>query len=166
MDLLKKIKPMQVPDTGIHAGEAYVLWAHLQLRYDTYELTQFYLNLVEDPDFKRLIEVGIKTLIKPQIEKLQDTMVYYQLTLPQPPPVRTNLPRNIETFRDEAIYRIIMSGSQSALLVHVKAINICMNDSLRSMFMDFLKDELLGYDNLIKFGKQKGWVHSPPEYRL
>ena len=63
------------------------------------------------------------------------------------------------------IYRIIYDGSQAAILIHAKAINICSNDSLANLFMNFLNDELHLQDNLIKYGKIKGWVRQMPQYK-
>lgn len=164
MNVLDKILGTQA-DSGLHAGEAYILWTQLQARYDTLELVQFHADLANDLDFRALVHRGIKDVIQPQIKKLEETMRHYQITVPPPPPVDMNLPSNIESARDVAMFRIILSGSQTALTVHIKAINICINDSLRNMFMGFLVDDLKMYDNLVKYGKIKGWVHEPPAYK-
>lgn len=152
-------------DSGLHTGEAYILWTQLQARYDTLELTQFYAGMSKDMDFRALVHKGIKSVIEPQIKKLEDTMRHYKIIVPPPPPVDINLPANIESARDVAMFRIILAGSQTGLTVHIKAINICINDSLRNMFMGFLMDDLKMYDNLVKYGKAKGWVHNPPAYK-
>lgn len=61
----------------------------------------------------------------------------------------------MEEARDESMFRAIFSGSQTALLVHIKAINMYINDSLRNMFENFLNDELKMYNGIIKYGKPK-----------
>ncbi len=116
-------------------------------------------------DLKVLMQTCLDKLISPQIKKLEDAMSKYQIPLPVQPPKSISIPTNLEAARDQAIYRITMSGSQSALMIHVKAINICTNDSLRGLFLNFLNQELHMHDNLIKFGKVKGWVFPPPQYR-
>jgi hypothetical protein len=113
-----------------------------------------------------LIESGLTTVIEPHVKKLEDTMKHYKLPFPPQPPKPYTNPVNLEAARDEGIFRIIMSGSQTALLVHIKAVNISTNDAVRSLFMNFLIDELHLYDNIVKYGKIKGWVHSPPQYKI
>ncbi|MFZ5633623.1 MAG: DUF3231 family protein [Bacillota bacterium] len=164
MKLLEKVVARE--GKGIHAGESYILWSQLQARYDTLELAQFHASLASDEDFKLLVDRGIDGLIKPQIKKLEDTMNRYRIPLPTRPPRDINLPASaFEAARDESMFRIILSGSQTALLVHAKAINACTNDSLRNMFLNFFNDEAHMYDDLVKFGKIKGWVHMPPRYK-
>jgi len=64
--LLDKIIANEDKDTGIHAGEAYILWTQLQARYDTLELTEMILNFAKDIDFKVFVERGITSHIRPQ----------------------------------------------------------------------------------------------------
>lgn len=163
--LLDKIIAHEDKDIGIHAGEAYILWTQLQARYDTLELTEMILNFAKDIDFKTFVERGITTHIRPQIAKLEETVAYYRVPYPPQPPKTITLTGNMEEARDEAMFRVIFSGSQAALLIHIKAINLCTNDSLRNMFEDFLNDELKMYNSIIKYGKTKGWVHAAPQYR-
>ena len=70
-----------------------------------------------------------------------------------------------KTLRDEIIFRLLFDISQAALPVHTKAIGICVTDSLRKLFMDFLSNEMQAYDILVKLGKAKGWVNHPPVYK-
>jgi len=165
MNLLDKVFSQVEFGKEIHSGEAYILWTQLQARYDTLELAQYFFQQAKDSDFKALLDHGIKNVITPQIKTLEKLMNHYKIPVTERPPVDMNLRmKNTETTRDEHMFRIIFAGSQTALLVHVKGINICINDALRNTFMDFLSKELHMYDNLVKYGKLKGWVHVPPAY--
>lgn len=164
MKLLDKMMAQEDINAGLHTGEAYILWTQVHARYDTLELAEMFMNLASDSDLKTLIDNGISKLIKPQIKKLEETMTHYRLPLPPRPPMAMNYAGNIEQARDEWMFRIIFAGSQTALNVHIKAINICINDSLRNMFMNFLNQELHMYDNMVKYGKIKGWVYQAPRY--
>lgn len=148
----------------IHSGEAYILWAQLVAHYDTLELIEFFMSVAKDNDFKMLIGNGVSRILKPQIKKIEDTMNLYKLPLPARPPRRVNLQNNIEAARDEAMFSIISDLSQTALNLHIKAINMCTNDSFRSMFIGFLNEELKIYDNLVKYSKVKGWIRNAPSY--
>jgi hypothetical protein len=48
--------------------------------------------------------------------------------------------------------------------VHLRGIKLFLNDSLRNLFAEFLVDELKVHDNMIKYGKLKGWVMSTTVY--
>ena len=148
----------------IHSGEAYILWAQLVAHYDTFELIEFFMNMAKDKDFQILVSTAVTRVIKPQIDKLEATMNFYKLPLPTRPPGKVNLQNNVEAARDESMFSIISDLSQTALSLHIKAINMCVNDSIRNMFMGFLNDELKSYDNLVKYGKVKGWIRNPPSY--
>lgn len=148
----------------IHSGEAYILWAQLVAHYDTFELIEFFMSIAKDKDFKLLVSTGVSKVIKPQIDKLEATMNSYMLPLPSRPPSKVNLQNNVEAARDESMFSIISDLSQTALNLHIKAINMCINDSIRNMFMGFLNDELKTYDNLVKYGKAKGWIRNAPSY--
>lgn len=148
----------------IHSGEAYILWASLVAHYDTLELIEFFMNMAKDKDFQLLVSTAVTKVIQPQIDKLEATMNSYKLPLPSRPPGKVNLQNNVEAARDESMFSIISDLSQTAMNLHIKAINMCVNDSIRNMFMEFLNDALKIYDNLVKYGKVKGWIRNPPGY--
>lgn len=148
----------------IHSGEAYILWCQLVAHYDTIELIDFFMSVAKDKDFKLLVRNGASKVIKPQIDKLEAVMNFYKIPLPSRPPSKVNLQNNIEAARDESMFSIIFDLSQAALNLHIKAINMCVNDSIRNMFMEFLNDELKTYDTLVKYGKVKGWIRNAPGY--
>lgn len=163
MPIIDKIIPHKDNDM-LHVGEIYEIWTQVTARYDTMELTQYMLDSIHDADFKTIVEAGLNSIIKPQIKKLEDVAKKYSIPLPSKPPVKVNLPDNSGAERDKAIFKLIFDGAQTALNVHVKAIEICTNDSLRSLFINFLEQELDDYNTLIKYGKFKSWIGSPPHY--
>lgn len=164
MSLLDKFVKQEDIDTGIHTGEAYVLWEQLMARYDSLELVEVILNFVKDLDFKVLIQKGIDTVNKPQIKELEKVMSNYQLPFPPRPPVNQNLP-NIEATRDKFLFKMLLDGAQLALTMHTKAVNICFNDSLRNMFINFFNQDARLYDSLLKYGKLKSWIDNAPLYK-
>lgn len=164
MKILKAVLTGNDQDQSIHAGEAYALWTQLVARYDTIELIDIFLNLVKDNELKLLFENGLSKVILPQVDRLEKVMKSYQVPMPPRPPKGTAFSVNMEVARDQGIYRIIVSLSQTALSIHTKAINICTNPSLRNMFTDFLDEEIGIYNLLLKYGEVKGWVYSAPHY--
>lgn len=163
MAIIDKIIPHK--DNGmLHVGEIYAVWSQVTARYDTMELTQYILDSIHDADFKILVEAGLNNIIIPQIKKLESIAQKHSIPLPSKPPVKVDLPTETKAERDKALFKIIIDGAQTALKVHIKAVEICTNDSLRNLFMDFLKQELDDYNTLVKYGKFKSWISNPPIY--
>lgn len=163
MDFLSKLILHNDTDQ-IHIGEAYAIWTQLVARYDSVEVVQDLINRSHDKDLILLLKKGLTDLVLTQISTLEKMMQKYKIQFPPRPPKKISSSSEREQSRDEIIYRIVFNTGQSALMFHVKAINICINDNLRSMFIDFLKDELEMYNSLVKYGKFKGWVKHAPVF--
>lgn len=163
MNIISNLIPHK-DEEQIHVGEAYSIWSQAIARYDTLELIQYMEKLVHDKDLKVLISFGISRVIQPQIKKLEELAEQYKVQLTPKPPQKVNIPNVTDPVRDEEIFRIIFDGIQAALLIHIKEINLAVNDMIRSTYADFLKSDLDNYEAMIKYGKAKGWVKSPPIY--
>lgn len=163
MPILDKLIP-HTDSENLHVGEAYVIWTQAMARYDTLELAQRMISQIHDNDLKILVKTGITNIVEPQISKLENYAQKYNIPLPPRPPKSVNAQYATDATRDESVFKIIFDGSQSALLVHIKAINMTTNDTLRKLFKGFLIDDLDNYDSLVKFGKFKGWIKNPPIY--
>jgi len=163
MNIISKLVPHK-DEEQLHIGEVYSIWSQAVARYDTLELVQHMENLVHDKDLKALINFGISRVIEPQIKKLEELADKYKVQLTPKPPQKVNVPDVAGSMRDEEIFRIIFDGAQAAFLLHIKEINIAVNDSLRSAYVDFLKNDLDNYEFMIKYGKAKGWLKAPPIY--
>jgi len=151
-------------ESHIHVGEAFFLWSQLAAWYDVHEFSEEVINHVKDSDLRFILEQGEKGITN-NIAKLEGVLDHYKVTFPARPPKVLRKP--IESMMtDESFFRMILDITQSALFVHVKSVNSCLNDSVRKLFMDFLFQEIQAFDILVKLGKKKGWVHNPPLYKL
>lgn len=150
----------------IDVKEASLLWDMLLARYLCIEETQIYHNYAHDPDLKKSIAmVGIKVLEK-QTDELEKQMNLFKVPMPKRPPKSHNQTSSDQVFTDEFIFKKIFRGCQHLLYAHIGAIQSTItNDSLRTMFTDFLNEEVMVFDKLIKYGKLKGWLEQPPVYR-
>ena len=163
MNIISKLIP-HIDEEQIHVGEAYSIWSQATARYDTLELVQYMEKLVHDNDLRVLINFGISKIIQPQIKKIEELADEYKVQLTPKPSSKVNIPSVTDPVRDEEIFRIIFDGIQAGLLIHIKEINLAINDSIRNTYVDFLKDDLDNYETMVKYGKAKGWVKSPPIY--
>jgi len=150
--------------TKIYSGEAHMLWEHLQQRHDYLDLTLVCLNNITDTEFRLMVEKGLRDTMRTQIEKVEDLLTVYGIPFPEGAPQSVTTKGDQEIWRDEMVFNLLLVGIRNFMNVHLRGIKLFLNDSLRNLFMEFLVEELKIHDNLIKYGKLKGWVLSPPVY--
>lgn len=141
------------------------LWDHLTFRYDNIWQTKAFRELVHDGDFRILLERGLATLAK-QVEVLETECKKFGITLPTRPSEVLSTPVSAEIVDDDKIYRNILAGLQGAMIMHAEAAtHSLVNDRIRHLFQDLLLEELDMFDNFVKYGKVKSWLHPVPSYR-
>lgn len=147
----------------LDAGEAFNLWGHLTYRYDNIQLTEIFLSMANDGDFKAFLTVGQKMLFK-QIKLLEDELRYFSIPGPIRP-VGVQAPGDIQFANDDTMFRNAYSGISGALSVHVSAAKrSTTNDRIRNLFVRLLIDEVDTFDKAVKFGKLKGWLNPTPSF--
>lgn len=131
-------------------------------RYDQWQLTQYYLSITHDNDFKAVLLKGLVTL-ESQIKTLEKKCEQFEIPLPDRPAKTQKAVADPDVMEDRFLYRSILTGIQSSISLHVRAaIETVRNDELRKLFMDYLKEELSIYKNYFKYGKIKGWINIFP----
>jgi len=151
----------------LSAGEAYYLWDHLTFRYDNISQTEIYYAFAKDLDFKLLLSVGLERGLRKQAEILENELHYFGIPLPKRPK-NFSIPDNLTTYMDDDhMFRMVLIGIQGAGMMHAQALKQCtVNDRVRAIFKELLLKELDYNNDLIRFGKLKGWLHSTPMYSL
>lgn len=147
---------------ALHHGEIFELWAHLVSRYDVLKKTQILFSYTHDPDFKMIISEGLD-ILQSQIDELENIFKEYSIPLPDRPPADvTSSSGSNSLWSDQMIYREILNGISQFLDTHVRTFKFLWNDELRPVIAGFLKKEVDLYDDLMKYGKLKGWLNMPP----
>ena len=165
-ETLKKITTeSNTTKNNLDVQEAYNLWEGLRTRYDAIEKIQIYENFIHDLDFEILSENILYENIEKQINKLENEMNKYKLTLPNRPPKSARTPANTEAIDDRFIAMEIMKFLQSDLDLHIRSIRTSVtSENIRTLFKNFLNETIQLYDNGIKYLKAKGWMGIPPQY--
>ncbi|HHT69178.1 MAG TPA: DUF3231 family protein [Firmicutes bacterium] len=144
--------------------EAASLHDHLTYRYDTMYLTNTFVAIVHDLDFKAILELGLNRLNK-QIIALERQLDNYSIPFPKRPGKFTLSLHDIRFLDDDTIFRTLNSFMQSAGSKHAQAFKqATYNDDIRKFFKDLLLEEMKVFDDFIKFGKLKGWLNPVPSY--
>ncbi|KUO62752.1 MAG: hypothetical protein APF84_03660 [Gracilibacter sp. BRH_c7a] len=150
----------------IDIGEAFILSQHLYFRYFCTEQTIQYYNAAHDSDFKQVIKIGL-TYLEKEVKAIEKQMEKYKVPQPSRSPKSVKVSPPVSTLiNDHYIFEQIRCGCTAAAEKNLRnAIMILNNDSLREMFIDFLKDEIDMINNLLKYGKLKGWLPTYPVYK-
>ncbi|KUO51878.1 MAG: hypothetical protein APF76_16185 [Desulfitibacter sp. BRH_c19] len=152
------------PKEKIHAGEIFGLWQRLVQRYDIRELTDIFQNFANDFDFKALLTVGMNVLDN-EITILETQMDKLGIPLPPRPPKSINATTNTEILRDELMFRVIYTGMKNFVSQQVQDSMQMQNKTLIDIFQRASKKELEIVEKLGSYGKLKGWISIPPEYK-
>lgn len=144
--------------------EASNLWDHVTLRYDNIKTTEHFVSATHDADFKAILKLGLNRLQK-QTEMLEKELQYFGIPLPKKPSKVTFTITHTELLEDDYMYRIIINALQGAAILHAQSYKECVvNDKVRGIFKQLLKDELDFIDDFLKYGKMKGWLNPVPKY--
>lgn len=166
MPPLYKLVPKEVNDK-LDTGEAYHLWNHTTYRYDNMHQTDIYHAFAHDVDFKALLKTGMQVLLKKQINLLEKELEHFGIPVPKRPSSVYVTPSDTTILDDDHMYRMILTGIQGTASLHAQAYKQCFtNERIRNIFKTLLYSEIDCIDDLIKFGKIKGWLHPAPQYRL
>jgi hypothetical protein len=144
--------------------EAFHLWDLLSQRYDQLQLTTFYLEIVHDPDFKMILQQGLKSLNE-QVSQLEQKALSFAVIFPDRPPASMKVSIDPEVLTDSFIYSNIFTGMVEAIDLHMRSvIETITNDGLRDYFIELLKNEIKMFNSFLKYGKAKGWTKVIPIY--
>jgi hypothetical protein len=152
----------------IDIGEAFILSQQLYYRYLCLERSQNYYKWANDTDFKIMIKAGLDYLEK-EVAAIEEQMNKYNVPQPTRSPKSVKVTtdaNNSSLINDQLIFEQIRDGCVAAVEKNLRnAIAILNNDSLRVMFINFVKEEMDLMLNCCKYGKAKGWLPIYPIYQ-
>jgi len=158
----KTAKP--VVNEMLTTGEAFHILDHITHRYHQLQLTTFFLSYAHDKEFRGILNMGAAGLQK-EVDKLQKEALKFEILLPTRPPSSVAVPMEPETMEDAFMFEVLLNGIQNAVDLHIRAvIETIRNDPLRDLFYGLFTAELRIYENLLKYGKAKGWIIPIPIY--
>jgi hypothetical protein len=161
---------LQIPaevNEKLGAGEAFHLWDHLTFRYDNISQSEIYHAFAKDLEFKALLQTGLQSSLKKQAQLLERELTYFGIPLPKRPKDFNMTADNTELLDDDHMFRMVLMGIQGAAIFHAQALKqSTVNERVRGIFKELLFAEIGYNDNLIKFGKLKGWLNPVPQHQV
>lgn len=150
----------------MHYGEVYKVWGYLAVSNGLLGGYQVWLNHVGDDDLKRFIEDGIKNVIKPEIQQLEELLKVNGVELPpsaadRPQADLEQIPAGARVSDPEIA--VSLSADIAAGLVTCSAIiGQCIREDIAMMFTKFHASKIEYGARLLRMKKDKGWVVPPP----
>jgi len=141
------------------------IWSTLTARYQTLDTTRVFLGAVRDTDLKFILQQGEKFLLK-EIERLEKVSVEIGIPTTEKPPENPLSVFDTELFTDKYIYQHTLAGMQSFLIALTVAFTHANSPMIRTLFQEFLTEELKLTSNFMDYGILKSWVSTPPAYRM
>jgi len=147
------------------SSEAFHLWDLLTYRNDNIEQTKKFYSLANDMEFKLLLKHGLEMVLQRQADMLEKELKHFGIPLPIRAPKYLPDKQDTTIMDDDSMFRNIFIGVQGAAIFHANAFKkATTNDRVRNIFKDLLLSEIEIQDDMIKFGKIKGWFNPVPEY--
>ncbi len=146
----------------VSASEVYNLWEHLTYRYTNIHLTTIFSNFATDVDFKAALTAGNKVLASQTIQ-LEQKLLSLGITLPRDFPRSIRTPESSQMLDDRFMFNALFIGMQNAAALHAAAVQeAILNDEIRGFFTKLALSEINLRNQLLKFGKLKGWLFQEP----
>ena len=121
-------------------------------------------SVVHDNELKVVFAAGIQ-LLKKQIEQIEKELINFGIPLPKRPADVTISLNNKDLWEDSHVYRMTLGGMQGAGALHVRSFKkMSSNHRLRAFIATLLQQEIEKINDLIRYGKLKGWLHPVPKF--
>lgn len=149
---------------NINVSEVFYIWDSLLLKHDVLETISILRNFIEDDDLKFIVGQVTKSL-KTDIERMENLMNDYGIPQPIRPPVDNKTTIKLEHFTDRYIFESIFEGVQSFFPVLSSGFMNSTSPKARKAFKDHLLSAMELQDLIIEYGKLKGYLDEPPDYK-
>jgi hypothetical protein len=158
--------PATTGKNSLNMYEIGVTWDELTARHSSQVNMETYLASIKDKQLNNLISWGLKEIIMPQMEKLETVLKNEGITVPPRPTIRTNqyTSGQINKIRasDDETLGVLSVASQSAMILHTRALSASLREDLLDLFEGFLYKELEAYHKTIALSKARVTLDNPP----
>ena len=153
-------------DNSLNMEEVSYLWGELTARHISLANMEIYLINTKDQELIKFLKRGIKDIILPQIEELENILKSEGFTV-TPRPQRRMVqgpPGQINKIKlsDEEVIGVLSVAFQIAIDYHIRGYISSMRNDIRSFFEDILSTEIEEYQKLINMAINRHALSNPP----
>lgn len=163
MPILKT--PRQAQQTSYpDVQEVYNVWKMLDDRYAMINHLQSQKKFVHDFDLKVIIDEQIDRM-KYDVTKLEAKAETFNIKGPRPYSHEVNVKGNSEVLKDKNFAWVLYEFLTMEMNFSIRTLrDSYVDDSLRSLFIDLLKENVKNLFDYVDYLKLKGWIDIPPLY--
>lgn len=148
----------------INVSEVFYVWDILVSKLDIMETMQILDNFIDDRDLKFIASILVKGL-QSGIKDMEVLMNDYGIPFPDRPPAGSNSTVNLEQFTDKYIYGSILEGIQTFFPILSSGFMNSTSPLVRRKFKEHLLVTIELQEQIVEYGKLKGFINEPPVYR-
>lgn len=149
----------------INVSEVFYVWDIMVMKMDILQTVRIMENLIVDTDLKLIATQLAKGLLV-GIEDMEKMMKEYSIPFPVRPPAGINTVNNIEDLSDKIIYEGLFEGIQSFFFVLSSGFMNSTSPKIRNSIKEHLILTMQLQELIVEYGKLKGFLNSPPVYRV
>jgi len=171
IDIMDKIQ--RITDIGkaryekrknINISEVFYIWDVLVVKHDILETVNIVRNFIEDIDLKFIVGKVEKSLVT-GIKHMEELMNDYGIPYPMRPPADNKTTIKLEHFTDRYIFESIYEAIQAFFPVLSSGFMNSTSPKVRKAFKNHLFLTMELQDLIIEYGKLKGFIDEPPDYK-
>ncbi len=149
----------------VNVSEVFYIWDILVTKQDIMETIQINGNFINDMDLKYIADQLIKGL-QSGIADMEKLMKDYGIPFPMQPPAGSTSAVNLEHISDRFIYDSILEGIQSFFPILSQGFMNSTSPKVRKAFKNHLLLTLELQEQIVEYGKLKGFINLPPVFRV
>lgn len=149
---------------NINAAGVFYVWDVLVSKYDIMETISILSNFIEDNDLKFIVG-QVEKVLKGGIEQMEELMNDYGIPQPIRPPADNKATIKLEHFTDRYVFESIFEGFQVLFPILTHGFMNSTSPKIRKAFKDHMLSSMELQDLVVEYGKLKGFINEPPDYK-
>ena len=134
------------PSNSLNMSEVATIWDELGARHLSIMNLETYLANTNDPELIRVLKMGLKDVVLPQLERLENILKDEGFTVPARPVRRMGQgpPGKVSKIilSDAEVVQILLAAMQVYINLHITSFSVAYREDIRNMFKSFLSIEI------------------------
>ena len=158
--------PATARSNSLNMSEVATIWDELGARHLSIMNLETYLANTNDPELIRVLKIGLKDVVIPQLERLENILKDEGFTVPARPVRRMGQgpPGKVSKIilSDAEVVQILLAAMQVYINLHITSFSVAYREDIRNMFKSFLSTEIEYLQKMMALASQRNAFNNPP----
>jgi hypothetical protein len=158
--------PATARSNSLNMSEVATIWDELGARHLSIMNLETYLANTNDPELIRVLKIGLKDVVLPQLERLENILKDEGFTVPARPVRRMGQgpPGKVSKIilSDAEVVQILLAAMQVYINLHITSFSVAYREDIRNMFKSFLSTEIEYLQKMMALASQRNAFNNPP----